>query len=120
MNDIFSELVQKSDNLELVTKPSLALTVFRVVPKPESDKQEALSQQSLNEVNRIFFGRISSRNDIMLTQTTLNGVFCVRLAVGAARTTEKHIQDAYGIIEKEAKAALEVWDQTVNGVALVG
>ncbi|KAF4620333.1 hypothetical protein D9613_000357 [Agrocybe pediades] len=120
MNGVFAKLVEKSDILEFVTKPSLALSVFRVVPKLESEKQQALSQESLNELNRLFYGRISARDDIMLTQTSLNGIFCVRLAVGASRTTEKHMHDAYSVIEKEAKAAIEVWDQTVNGVALIG
>jgi len=51
----------------------------------------------------------------MLTQTSLNGVFCVRFAVGAART-----QEAYNIIIKEAKFAVETWEQTASGVATVG
>ena len=56
----------------------------------------------------------------MLTQTSLNGVFCVRFAVGAARTNEEHIQEAYNIIIKEAKFAVETWEQTASGVATVG
>lgn len=56
----------------------------------------------------------------MLTQTTLNGVFCVRLAIGSAQTTEKHIVEAYDILTKEAVAALEVWEQTINGTIVDG
>jgi len=61
----------------------------------------------------------------MLTQTSLNGIFCVRFAVGATRTNEIHIQEAFNIIIKEARSAFfEIWDQTtgnevvINGVAL--
>ncbi|PPQ89700.1 hypothetical protein CVT25_014101 [Psilocybe cyanescens] len=114
LNQTFAQLVRDSEVLSLVTEPSLALTVFRVAPKLESEDQPSLSMESLNEINSIFFGRISARSDIMLTQTNLNGIFCIRLAVGAARTTEKHIQDAYATIEKEAKATIETW-QTING-----
>lgn len=56
----------------------------------------------------------------MLTQTSLSGIFCVRFAVGAARTNEEHIQEAYNIIIKEAKFAYETWEQAVNGLATVG
>lgn len=76
--------------------------------------------KSLNDLNRLFFGRLSARPDIMLTQTTLNGVFCVRFAVGAARTTEAHIQKAFTLIEKEAELAIETWSQTINGMLTVG
>lgn len=113
-------MVRDSKDLALVTEPSLALTVFRIVPKKESEGQPAFSTESLNEVNRLFFGRVSARHDIMLTQTTLNGIFCIRFAVGAARTTEQHIQSAFTIIEQEAKIAVETWNQTVNGMAIIG
>lgn len=116
LNQKFATLIEKSDTLALVTQPSLALTVFRIAPKSAS--KAALSNESLNDLNRLFFGRLSSRTDIMLTQTTLNGVFCVRLAIGSARTTEKHITDAFDIVSKEADAAVEVWNQTVNGAAV--
>ncbi|KAJ3508038.1 hypothetical protein NLJ89_g5971 [Agrocybe chaxingu] len=121
LNNLFAQQVETSEHLQLVTKPSLALTVFRLVPKPESPDQPKFSLGSLNELNRIFFGRLSARDNIMLTQTSLNGIFCVRLAVGAARTTEEHVRQAYDIVNKEAKVALESWEQTANtnGVTIV-
>ncbi|KDR75274.1 hypothetical protein GALMADRAFT_249272 [Galerina marginata CBS 339.88] len=120
LNQLFVKLIQDSEDLTLAIPPSLALTVFKLSPKLKSANQPALSTESLNELNRFFFGRLSARHDIMLTQTSLNGTFCIRFAVGAARTTEQHIRDAHSIIEKEAKVALEAWDQTVNGISIVG
>ncbi|KJA20004.1 hypothetical protein HYPSUDRAFT_88967 [Hypholoma sublateritium FD-334 SS-4] len=120
LNEIFVGLIEQSNTLSLVTQPSLALTVFRVSPMPESSNQAALSTQSLNELNRLFFGRLSSKTDIMLTQTTLNGTFCVRLAVGSAHTTEKHVHEAFALVSEEAKIALELWKQTFQGAAVVG
>lgn len=113
MNQIFVDLITTSNILSLVTTPSLALTVFRLVPEIASSQAESLPLESLNDLNRIFFGRISARHDILLTQTSLNGIFCIRLAVGAARTGEKHIKQAYEILCKEAEWALENWEQSV-------
>ncbi|KAF8198043.1 pyridoxal phosphate-dependent transferase, partial [Pholiota molesta] len=118
LNETFASLIQKSDTLSLVTQPSLALSVFRIFPKREAENQTPISVESLNELNRLFYGRLSARTDIMLTQTTLNGIFCVRLAIGSARTTEKHIVEAYDILSKEAEATLEVWEQTINGTVI--
>jgi len=108
LNNLFVALVQNSLIFSLVTQPSLTLTVFRLIP-PEADTS---ALESVNDLNRLFYGRISARDDIMLTQTTLNGIFCIRLAVGATRTTEAHVRTAYDVICKEAKIALEIWAKT--------
>lgn len=86
---------------------------------PINEKQDQpISLDTLNNLNRTFFGRISTRDDIYLTQTMLNDVYCVRLAVGAALTEETHIRKAFAIIEKEAQLTLENWKipDVVEGV----
>ena len=59
----------------------------------------------------MFYGRISARSDIALTQTDLNGIFCIRMAVGTERTSEDHIRRAYNILCQEAKIVLEEWEE---------
>ncbi|TFK44455.1 pyridoxal phosphate-dependent transferase [Crucibulum laeve] len=114
LNNLFVKLIEESGNLSLVTPSSLALTVFRLVPKSSAQDAPAFSTQVLNELNHIFYGRISARHDILLTQTTLNGIFCIRLAVGAARTEEKHIRSAYDLLVKEANAVLEAYSESLS------
>ncbi|KAJ7072574.1 pyridoxal phosphate-dependent transferase [Mycena amicta] len=99
LNAVFARLVADSDILELVTPPSLALSVFRVSPP-------GVDAKTRNTLNTAFYARLSARSDIALTQTTLNGDFVVRFAVGAARTTEAHIRSAFSIISDEARATL--------------
>ena len=121
MNNLFATLIQNTDNnFSLVTNPSLALTVFRLVPGSETDDQPAsrLSFESLNELNRRFYSRISARNDIMMTQTNLNGIFCIRFVTGATRTTEVHVYAAYDILCKEAEATLELWSQSPRDISM--
>ena len=118
LNNLFATLIQNTSNFSLVTEPSLALSVFRLVPQSEVDDQPALSLESLNDLNRLFYGRISSRNDIMMTQTNLNGIFCIRFVVGATRTTEVHIRAAYDILCKEAEATLEMWAHSPKDISM--
>ena len=49
----------------------------------------------------------------MLTQTELNGTFCLRFAVGATRTNESHVKLAYKLLSKEGQLTIEAWNQTV-------
>ncbi|EIW80802.1 hypothetical protein CONPUDRAFT_144722 [Coniophora puteana RWD-64-598 SS2] len=149
MNDKFIALLRSSLLFKLVTAPFLALTVFRLVPpasslplsvssppQPDADSDAdaeteietetetdsataPLSEPQLNALNRAFYARVCARPDIMLTQTDLLGTFCIRLAVGAARTSEKHMQAAFDLLTEEAQATLKEWDWTgagVNGV----
>lgn len=108
LNNLFASYVLESPDFALVTQPSLALTVFRLQPETE----QPLALQALNDLNRIFYGRLSARRDIHLTQTQLNGVFCIRLAIGAVRTDESHIKHAYDVLVEEAGQAIEAWKQT--------
>ncbi|KAG6333820.1 hypothetical protein ID866_5268 [Astraeus odoratus] len=104
-NETFVSLIRESADFNLVAPPSLALSVFRL----ESSSDASLSLEKLNELNRLFYGRVSSRNNIALTQTDLNGVFCIRFAVGAERTSEEHIRYAYEILSQEAQTTLREW-----------
>ncbi|KAJ7188572.1 pyridoxal phosphate-dependent transferase [Mycena filopes] len=106
LNDIFNTLLAKSEVLELVTPPSLALTVFRLTHMNENGDTD------LNALNASFFARLARRPDLAITQTVLNGVFCVRFAVGAARTTEAHVRIAFAVIEEEAYATLTAGRET--------
>ncbi|KAJ6558468.1 pyridoxal phosphate-dependent transferase [Mycena vulgaris] len=102
LNGTFGALLAQSALLVLVAPPALALTVFRLAPAH-------FAAADLNALNAAFFARLAVRPDLALTQTVLNGVFCVRFAVGAARTTEVHVRAAFDAIEEEARAALEEW-----------
>ncbi|EIN03898.1 hypothetical protein PUNSTDRAFT_55958 [Punctularia strigosozonata HHB-11173 SS5] len=107
LNETFADLVRGSSVLELVTTPSLALSVIRVSPSISK-----MSAQELNVLNRVFWSRVSSRPEIYLTQTDLNGVFCVRFAVGSLMTTEEHIKQAFNILTEEAEEALRLYHST--------
>ena len=100
------DLVQKSDILELVTAPSLALSVFRLNPYIGAT---AYSLTEINNLNRMFYDRISARHDILLTQTVLNGVACIRFAIGVLRTEERHIDQAFKLLQDEGRITIRGW-----------
>ncbi|KAG2015812.1 aromatic-L-amino-acid decarboxylase [Coprinopsis cinerea AmutBmut pab1-1] len=109
-NKVFTKLVAKSEAFEIVTEPALSLTVFRVVPNQKSTTKPSL--ESLNSLNASFFSIVSARKDLFVTQTSLNGMNCVRFVVGSARTTDEHVHKAFYVLESEAKKALASWSQT--------
>ena len=89
----------------LAAEPSLALSVFRL------KHSHASSAIELNELNRVFYGRICARHDIMLTQTMLDGLDCIRFNVGATRTENKHIDQAIQLLLCEGRIAISEWEE---------
>ncbi|KAH7909776.1 pyridoxal phosphate-dependent transferase [Hygrophoropsis aurantiaca] len=114
LNEFFAKLITDSAQFTLVVPPFLALTVFRLVPPSiapknsngNKDTPNGVDNEKINALNRKFYARLSARTDIALTQTDLNGTFCIRLAVGAARTSEEDIKRAYDILCEEADLVL--------------
>jgi hypothetical protein len=90
-----TERIRASPIFELVSPPSFALTVFRLLPGPGVITTEL---EVANTVNRAFYSDLQTRSNIVLTQTSLSGVFCVRFAVGA--TEESDINNAWEIVEE--------------------
>lgn len=83
-----------------------------MVPKTHTTDSHAISltQEEVNDLNKQYYISLSARKDIILTQTVLNGVVCIRFAVGAARTTTEHIDKALKILDDEADTVFAVWN----------
>lgn len=85
-----------------MTPPSLALSVFHV--KAPDEAHNTISAQ--NVLTTDVLERLSARKDLQLTQTSVQGLTCIRFAVGAARTEERHVEKAFNIIRDEARKSI--------------
>lgn len=86
-----------------MTPPSFALSVFRLLPGSEDSTKEL---DVVNTLNRAFYSDLLTRPNLALTQTSLGEIFCVRLAVGAARTEESDIDNAWETIKEVGENVL--------------
>jgi aromatic-L-amino-acid decarboxylase len=103
LNNSFVEHIRACPIFELVTPPSFALTVFRLVPGVASNTKDL---ESVNALNRAFYDDLRARPSIALTHTSIGGVFCVRFAVGSARTEESDIDNAWMTIRESGEKTL--------------
>ncbi|KAG2139184.1 pyridoxal phosphate-dependent transferase [Suillus bovinus] len=111
LNNKFSQSIYESELFSVVTKPSLAITVFRLAPK----SLPHLRTPELNTLNRAFYARLAARNDIAITQTDLNGVFCIRMVIGSEKTLESDVEHALELMKDEAMISLKNWEVIGNG-----
>ena len=109
-SDAFVLLVKQSAHFRLVTPPCLSLSVFRLEPPTPASARQSVRPAQLNALNLAFYARLSARHDVAFTRTDLNGVICIRCAVGAERTKEAHILQAFEVLCEEANKTLKAWD----------
>ncbi|KAF7789995.1 hypothetical protein EIP86_000943 [Pleurotus ostreatoroseus] len=112
LNKYFVSLVNQSSSFSLVTEPSFALSVFRLKPPSAASLPPESVEESLNELNQSFYRCVTARPDILLTQTKLNGTYCIRFAIGAVRTQKHHIDHAWALLQEEAGVAIAEWSKT--------
>ncbi|KIJ40178.1 hypothetical protein M422DRAFT_210014 [Sphaerobolus stellatus SS14] len=103
----FNALVESSPQFEIVTPPSITLTVFRLLPSTDSgvDKSDT---EAVNQLNQMYQRRLHAA-DLFLTQTDVNKMFSIRLVIGSTRTEEEHIQRAFEIMVREIGPTIEEW-----------
>jgi aromatic-L-amino-acid/L-tryptophan decarboxylase len=112
LNNSFAERIRACPIFELVTPPSFALSVFRLCPGSVSGTTEL---ENVNALNRAFYDDLRSRHDLALTQTLVGKVFCIRMAVGATRTEQSDLDEAWHIIKKTGENRLAKQGDTEQG-----
>jgi aromatic-L-amino-acid decarboxylase len=88
--------LRKIEGMEIVAEPQLTITAFRLV-RDGAD---------LNALNKRLLDRINAKQRVMLTPTTVDGRFVIRMAVVSHRTHRDRIDMALADI-RDAIAELE-------------
>jgi aromatic-L-amino-acid/L-tryptophan decarboxylase len=88
---LFGEWVRASDDFELSAPVSMGVVCFRT--KREIDAFNSRVVESINQSGRAY-----------LNQTKLRGQTVIRLGLGNILTTEKHLRDAWELIQETARS----------------
>jgi aromatic-L-amino-acid decarboxylase len=83
---VFAQLVEESDEWELVAPQHLSLVVFR--------------RRGSDEANEEIVERANRSGELFLSHTKLDGRYCIRLAIGNARTTEADVRQAWEVLNR--------------------
>ena len=84
----FAAWVERSSTFELVAAPPLNLVCFR--------------HTAGDEFNRELLERVNRSGRLYLTHTTLGGRFVLRLCVGQTTTEERHVAEAWRVLQAQA------------------
>ena len=68
----------------------------RMAPTPFS--VVCFRRKGSNEENQALLERVNESGEVFLSHTVLNGIYCLRLAIGNMATTRNHVQRAWELV----------------------
>ncbi|GAV77394.1 Pyridoxal_deC domain-containing protein [Cephalotus follicularis] len=98
---LFEELVAEDPRFEVVTPRIFSLVCFRLLP-PNNKGEKG------NELNRDLLDIVNSTGKIFMSHTVLSGKYILRFAVGAPLTEERHVNEAWELIQDKASPLLKI------------
>ncbi|KAK3369088.1 pyridoxal phosphate-dependent transferase [Lasiosphaeria ovina] len=99
--DFASWLRARPDLFEIMTGPSFALTVFRMVGKPGSSEDER------NALTKTLCDAVNATGRMWVTSTVLNGRFGIRMMTGVRTTEKEHVEAAFQTLVGAAEEILK-------------
>ncbi|CAF1944181.1 unnamed protein product, partial [Brassica oleracea] len=97
----FEQLVSKDPNFEVVTPRIFSLVCFRIAPVAVDN-----DEKKCNNLNRSLLDAVNSSGKLLFSHTILSEKFVLRFAIGAPLTEEKHVMEAWKVIQEEASFLL--------------
>ena len=104
---LFASWVEASPDWELMAPAPFALVSFRARVNPSGGgalAQNAVTAgRSLNDLNEAIMHAVNSTGKALLSHTKLNDKLTLRLSIGNIRTTERHVQQVWELLNDQLK-----------------
>lgn len=91
---LFGEWVEESSDFEQMAPIVFSTVCFRAHP------QGIVDETMLHKLNEDLLNAVNKSGQIFISHTKLNGRYTLRLAIGNIRTTERHIAQAWALLQE--------------------
>jgi aromatic-L-amino-acid decarboxylase len=96
----FASWVEDSPDWELMAPTPLALVCFRAAPHVDGETDEIRAKR-LDALNEAIMHGVNATGKALLSHTKLNDKLTLRLSIGNIRTTEKHVEQVWQLLNKQ-------------------
>ncbi len=93
LGNMFTSWVDASENFERLAPVPFSTVCFRAL-------KEDSSGEEINNFNQNLMDEINKTGKLFLSHTKLNEKFSIRLVVSGIRTEERHVKEAWNLIQK--------------------
>jgi aromatic-L-amino-acid decarboxylase len=96
----FASWVEASPDWELMAPTPLALVCFRAAPNVDGETDEIRAKR-LDALNEAIMHGVNATGKALLSHTKLNDKLTLRLSIGNIRTTEKHVEQVWQLLNDQ-------------------
>jgi len=97
--EMVKDWVEQDERFELMAPVPVSLVCFRL--------NDGRDENQLNELNKEFLEGLNQTGKLLLTQTSLRGKYVLRMSIAARLTGEKHVREAWKLIQTTAEELLQ-------------
>jgi tyrosine decarboxylase len=103
MAEAFETMVKADPRFEVVTDRKFALVCFRLRPPPHKFGGD----KTANDLNRALLDEINAvRSGPYMSSAMVGGMYILRCAVGSKLTQDRHVKDAWEVVQDRASSLL--------------
>jgi aromatic-L-amino-acid/L-tryptophan decarboxylase len=102
----FEALLCANNNFEVVVPRNFAMVCFRISPLALANVANECSDEEVNRLNKQLLESLNGAGRVFMTHTVLEGVYVIRVAIGATLTDDKHISMLWDMVQNHASVLL--------------
>ncbi|HEX8748112.1 MAG TPA: pyridoxal-dependent decarboxylase [Pyrinomonadaceae bacterium] len=99
---LFASRIKESPDWEMLAPVTLSLVCFRYRPQSAGEVRQ-MSDAELDALNESIMNGVNSTGRAYLSHTRLQDKLTLRLSIGNIRTTERHVLEAWELLNEEAE-----------------
>jgi tyrosine decarboxylase len=98
----FEGMVRADPRFEVPVPARFALVCFRLRPAVDVDDKDKVT----NELNRKLLEAVNATGRAYMSCAVVGGMYVLRCAIGNSLTEERHVQEAWSVVQEQAAAVL--------------
>ncbi|GKE04690.1 tyrosine decarboxylase 1-like protein [Tanacetum coccineum] len=102
----FEAFLCTNSKFEIVVPTNFAMVCFRVSPSALSAVANKTSDEKVNQLNKQLLESLNGTGRVFMTHTVIEGVYVIRVAIGATRTEDKHVSMLWDMVQEHANSLL--------------
>lgn len=104
IGQLFANWIDDHPDFERMAPAPFSTVCFRANPAPMNSERMIVRGTPIGEwLNEQLFQKINDTGKLFLSHTKINGKFVLRLSVSGIRTEERHVKDAWELIQRTLK-----------------
>ncbi len=96
-----ADWIDRHPNFRRMAPTPFSTICFRAEPPGVTDRE------TLNRFNETLLEKINARRKVFLSHTKLRGDYVIRVAIGNLRTSERHLEEAWELIQEKYTETLK-------------